>query len=48
MAKTAYLLFETEEMEKANPKNWRWLKRFLYWISEGAIKSVDSSRFCST
>ena len=35
-------------MEKANLKNGGWLKKFLHWISEGSVKSVSASGFCST
>jgi hypothetical protein len=37
-----------EKMEKTNIENRGWLRRLLHWISQGAVKSVNSSGFCST
>jgi hypothetical protein len=38
-----------KHMKKQKREEYRgWLKRFLDWISKGAEKSANSSRFCST
>ena len=33
---------------REDPKNQGWLKRFLNWISKGAVKSVHATGSCST
>jgi len=40
--------FKPKTMEKENLKKRGWLKKFLHWISKGAVKSVNASGSCPT